>query len=474
LQLEQLQKVPEVSDFLKQSGDEIIYCTITSKRTNKVIEVPGRNKNNGAVLQQWDYAGSDNQKWSFQKVDDTYYKIVNKAMGKVADVTDAATSNGTRVHQWDYVGKDNQLWSLKDCGDGYYEIVSKQSGKCLDIVGISSNNGAQIQIWSDANGDNQKWKIDLNELKLYAYGTYDKNTKSIKVVWNSTESTGTFDVMVSSNGTDYAKAGTVSDKNEYSYTVSGTPDKLYFKVKQTTAKHDSAESEPFEMVKVNDGYTLKDTDGDGLPDIFEKELGTDPTKPDTDGDGLTDYQELYLTGTDPLKADTDGNGISDANEDPDKDGLTNLTEVKLGTAPQSADTDNDGLKDGDEVNTYKTDPLKFDTDGDGIGDGDEIKLGLNPLNPKTHDIPDGQYTFSQTVDNKSLDEINKDNKYELAIDVNAAGNANNSLSVKKSQYSNILSSNDTILGKLISITYDALSVKEVTLKFRISSDQTAK
>ena len=57
-------------------------------------------------------------------------------------------------------------------------------------------------------------------------------------------------------------------------------------------------------------------------------------------------------------------------KDADKDGLKNLKEFKLGTDPRKADSDKDGLKDGDEV-ASANDPLKADTDGDGIKDGAE-------------------------------------------------------------------------------------------------------
>ncbi len=45
--------------------------------------------------------------------------------------------------------------------------------------------------------------------------------------------------------------------------------------------------------------SLIDSDGDGLPDMLEKYIGTDPNKKDTDGDGYSDYQEL-TQGSDPL------------------------------------------------------------------------------------------------------------------------------------------------------------------------------
>jgi hypothetical protein len=57
-------------------------------------------------------------------------------------------------------------------------------------------------------------------------------------------------------------------------------------------------------------------------------------------------------------------------KDVDKDGLKNLKEFKLGTNPRKADTDGDKLKDGDEV-TSGNNPRKADTDGDKVKDGAE-------------------------------------------------------------------------------------------------------
>lgn len=62
-------------------------------------------------------------------------------------------------------------------------------------------------------------------------------------------------------------------------------------------------------------------------------------------------------------------------EDPDHDGLTNLQEFQLGTDPNNPDTDGDGLTDGQEVLIYHTNPLLFSTDGSGIPDGIEVQTG---------------------------------------------------------------------------------------------------
>jgi hypothetical protein len=69
---------------------------------------------------------------------------------------------------------------------------------------------------------------------------------------------------------------------------------------------------------------------------------------DTDCDGMSDAWET-ANGFDPLNA-------ADALADKDGDGLTNLQEFVLGTDPSKADTDGDGVPDGEEV-ANGTDPL---------------------------------------------------------------------------------------------------------------------
>lgn len=87
----------------------------------------------------------------------------------------------------------------------------------------------------------------------------------------------------------------------------------------------------------------KDSDGDGLSDSREKELGSNPFQKDTDKDNLDDSEEL-----------------------------------SLGSLIDEKDTDGDGLIDGNEVYTYGTNPLKKDTSGDGISDDLAIKHDLDP------------------------------------------------------------------------------------------------
>lgn len=67
--------------------------------------------------------------------------------------------------------------------------------------------------------------------------------------------------------------------------------------------------------------------------------------------------------------------------DTDKDGLSDVEEARLGTDPLQNDTDQDGLNDREEVVIYKTNPLVSDTDGDTFLDGSEVRNGYNPAGP---------------------------------------------------------------------------------------------
>jgi len=152
-----------------------------------------------------------------------------------------------------------------------------------------------------------------------------------------------------------------------------------------------------------------DTDGDGLPDWWEKLHFGGPTaanpNDDPDGDGLTNIQEYELDARlSPVDFDTDNDGLLDGHsititsDDPRHAIFTNAGisyfdtgaertfrgELTMGTDPMNPDTDGDGLLDGVETNTgiwvgphdTGTDPLNPDSDGDGLLDGVETNTGI--------------------------------------------------------------------------------------------------
>ncbi|PXA02932.1 hypothetical protein DDZ13_14615 [Coraliomargarita sinensis] len=141
-----------------------------------------------------------------------------------------------------------------------------------------------------------------------------------------------------------------------------------------------------------------DSDSDGMPDAWELAASLDPLSgadadSDMDGDGLTNLEEFSI-GTNPNAVDSDSDGINDRNRDfdgdgmpngwellhhldptneidaslnPDADELNNLEEYMEGADPNLWDSDSNGIADGD-----------LDLDADGMGDTWEVRHGLDP------------------------------------------------------------------------------------------------
>lgn len=107
-----------------------------------------------------------------------------------------------------------------------------------------------------------------------------------------------------------------------------------------------------------------DEDSDGLSNLLESILGTDPSQADSDSDGITDSQETAQF-TDPNSADSipplyrqKDIGVTDLNNNR----MSDLWEASFGAGD---------LKPND------------DDDGDGLTNEDEAKLGTDPFDPKS-------------------------------------------------------------------------------------------
>ncbi|MEO8603138.1 MAG: hypothetical protein ABI629_11235 [bacterium] len=155
---------------------------------------------------------------------------------------------------------------------------------------------------------------------------------------------------------------------------------------------------PFSCTDVGacaDRCEIRDSDGDGVPDNVEqlgwivtvhntngtttqREVTGEPTLADTDGDGLDDKLELQI-GSDPRRRDTDGDGLDDYEE---------YNVVYSDT--NSQDSDDDGIDDKLEVEFFKTNALLADSDGDGFDDGQEL-FEMN-RDPRIADLPAPDFT----------------------------------------------------------------------------------
>ncbi len=112
---------------------------------------------------------------------------------------------------------------------------------------------------------------------------------------------------------------------------------------------------------------VDDKDDDGCRDSTEDD--------DDDNDGRLDSDDAFPTSADE-QDDNDGDGVGDnADSDDDNDGLTDLEELQIGTDPFDSDTDDDGQSDLNDA--FPMDPNEWlDSDGDGTGDNTDFVKGM--------------------------------------------------------------------------------------------------
>ncbi len=120
-----------------------------------------------------------------------------------------------------------------------------------------------------------------------------------------------------------------------------------------------------------------DTDGDGLTDFREKEIGSNPLLGNSDGDALSDLEEVRF-GTDPTLSDTDGDGLDDAAEKAGWDIAYNYVDnvAKLSWAYPN--------------------PKMSDGDGDTIFDRREKALGFSPHVVNDPQVLDPKVVLAET------------------------------------------------------------------------------
>jgi P pilus assembly chaperone PapD len=92
---------------------------------------------------------------------------------------------------------------------------------------------------------------------------------------------------------------------------------------------------------------------------------------DSDNDGISDGDENKYACLNP-------NDASDANKDTDGDGISNATEIQIGTNPCDPDTDGDGYSDGVEIRAG-TDPLNANSKPGTVSTGTPIVILLGSL-----------------------------------------------------------------------------------------------
>lgn len=207
-------------------------------------------------------------------------------------------------------------------------------------------------------------------------------------------------------------------------------------------------------------FPFQDSDGDGLTDGMEIAVfKSNPNDPDSsfqrdaDGDGQPDF---------PNRG---GNWIVDGDEDFDGDGISNIKELAMGTDPLVAqdyvtDSDHDGLPDWAEnlIWIYQgilNPELRDDSDGDGVDNYTELALFTDPSLPDAvygycnfYTLPDARRSFTLTpITIRHIASTNPASTNNLIYDTAGTLGTYLHLEVRRNEdaYGNPLPDYDTIL-----------------------------
>lgn len=323
------------------------------------------------------YHSSQNISHPVRVSDDGRYIILGS--GAVFNAADLTLKSNLELRLADVYSLGDKLYSVENKDD--LSQVKIWKFEDLSLTGLLEFSGRALAITRHGDDLNLVSILDDGSLSVRAIGIVDSDGDGLPLWW---ENKYGFDDNDASDAVLDSDNDGLSNLQEYT-------------LKTNPIIADTDGDGLLDGAEVNTHSTSPleaDSDKDGLSDGAEvNEHGTNPLSADSDNDGLTDSQEILEYNSNPLNSDTDGDGLldlyevnnrldinnNDANVDTDNDGLVNIDEQTHRTDPNNPDSDNDKLNDGDEVHTHRTLPLNRDTDNDKMPDGWEVRFAFAPL-----------------------------------------------------------------------------------------------
>ena len=175
---------------------------IRNKNSGKYLDVYNGNDTNGTIVQQYQFGGSNNQKWRVEAAGNGYYYLVplHSTSNKVLDVPGNSSANGVVLNIFDRNGSDAQKFNIIPNDDGSYKILTRSSfdASGITIVGGDTNNGSQAKQWEYAEGNDQKWYFEDTEQPTISsptdsgvYFIRSRNSGQYLDVYDSQDANGT-------------------------------------------------------------------------------------------------------------------------------------------------------------------------------------------------------------------------------------------------------------------------------------------
>ena len=149
-------------DIIKDEMSNGTYEIISSKNNNKVLDIVGGSKSNGAAVQIFDWNGSNAQHFEIKKNQNGYYTIKNVGSNLYLGITTnwntmsntnrlvQGVSSSSKAGQFIFTRNSNGSWMISSAWDSRY---------VFDLSGGSTNNSTAVQIYNSNGTAAQNWKL---------------------------------------------------------------------------------------------------------------------------------------------------------------------------------------------------------------------------------------------------------------------------------------------------------------------------
>lgn len=125
--------------------------------TDQRLDVTNGSRSNGANVQIYASNGTLSQRIWVRGVVDGWYSLTACCSAYPLDVYSCSDADGTNVQQWQWNGSNAQKWRF-EMGESGIKIVSACGNKVLEVGDGATANGANVQLWSYTGSASQSWR----------------------------------------------------------------------------------------------------------------------------------------------------------------------------------------------------------------------------------------------------------------------------------------------------------------------------
>lgn len=126
--------------------------------TGQRLDVAGGSRSNGANVQIYVSNGTLSQRMWVRGVGGGWYSLTACCSAYPLDVYSCSDADGTNVQQWQWNGSNAQKWRF-EMGESGIKIVSACGNKVLEVGDGDTANGANVQLWSYTGSAAQSWRV---------------------------------------------------------------------------------------------------------------------------------------------------------------------------------------------------------------------------------------------------------------------------------------------------------------------------